>query len=151
MRAILPWLGWVLLSFGATLPGAATPPGDWYESLAKPAWTPPGWVFPLVWTTLYVLMGTAAWLVGRGAEGKRAALVAFGVQLALNAAWTPVFFGAHRIFLALLILGALWLMIVVTMIAFHRVNRVAAWLLVPYVVWVSLAAVLNFEIWRRNG
>ena len=65
MRTTLAWLGWVLLSFAATLPGAVSPPGDWYQSLAKPDWTPPGWVFPVVWTTLYVLMGTAAWMVWR--------------------------------------------------------------------------------------
>lgn len=160
MRATLAWLGWVLLAFSATVPGAATPPDAWYEGLAKPDWTPAGWVFPVVWTTLYALMGTAAWLVwreGRGeAEapgnpaGKRAALSLFVVQLALNAAWTPAFFGAHRIQLALWILAALWVAIAATLLAFRRVSSAAALLLVPYLVWVSVAAALNYQIWRLN-
>lgn len=154
MRGVLTWLGWVLLSFGAALPGAATPPGDWYEGLTKPSWTPPGWVFPVVWTTLYVAMGTAAWLVQRRArEGResRGPLAAFGLQLALNAAWTPVFFGAHRMLPALGILVALWLALLGTLLAFRRVSSTAAWLLAPYLVWVSVATVLNFEIWRLNS
>ena len=153
MRGILGWFGWVLLSFSATLPGAATPPGDWYQALAKPDWTPPGWVFPVVWTTLYVLMGTAAWIVwrrGREHGDTRGPLTVFVFQLALNAAWTPTFFGAHRILPALLIIVALWLAILVTMLAFRKVSPAATWLLAPYVVWVSIATVLNFEIWRLN-
>lgn len=154
MRGFLAWLGWVLLSFSATLPGASTPPGDWYDALAKPDWTPPGWVFPVVWTTLYALMGTAAWIVWRTAREKgeaRGPLTVFLLQLALNAAWTPTFFGAHRIFPALLILVALWLAIVGTMFAFRRVSVVATGLLAPYLLWVSLATVLNAEIWRLNA
>lgn len=154
MRVVLPWLGWVLLSFAATLPGAATPPDDWYQALAKPGWTPPGWVFPVVWTPLYVLMGTAAWMVWRAGKVKRAArgpLTVFMLQLSLNAAWTPTFFGAHRIFLALLIIAALWLAILWTMAEFRRVSAATAWLLAPYAIWVAIATVLNFEIWRLNA
>lgn len=153
MRAALPWLGWVLLSFSATLPGAVSPPDAWYEALAKPSWTPAGWVFPVVWTTLYVLMGTAAWIVWRKSKGTpnaRGPLLAFMVQLALNAAWTPTFFGAHRIFPALAIIVVLWLAILVTMLAFSKVSRAATLLLAPYLAWVSIATVLNFEIWRLN-
>ncbi len=154
MRGLLTWLGWVLLSFSAAVIGAATPPGDWYLTLAKPDWTPPGWVFPVVWTTLYVLMGTAAWIVwrkGKERSGTRGALSLFLLQLALNAAWTPTFFGAHRIFPALLVLAALWLAILATMLAFRKASVPAALLLAPYLVWVSIATVLNFEIWRLNA
>ena len=154
MRSVLPWLAFVLLSFGATIPGAASPPGEWYESLAKPTWTPPGWAFPVVWTTLYALMGTAAWLVWReraSKPGVTGALILFLVQLALNAAWTPIFFGAHHIQAALVVLLILWLAILATLVAFARVRPLAAWLLAPYLAWVTLAAALNFEIWRLNG
>ncbi len=153
MRKLLPWLGWVALSFSATLPGAVSPPGDWYEALTKPDWTPPGWVFPVVWSTLYLLMGTAAWVVwskGRDTPGRREALLAFVVQLVLNAAWTPTFFGAHLILPALVVITVLWLAILTTLIRFRRVSHIAALLLVPYLAWVSIAAVLNFEIWRLN-
>jgi tryptophan-rich sensory protein len=144
----------VLLAFAASLPGAAWPPGDWYESLAKPAWTPPGPAFPLVWTTLYALMGTAAWLVWRRPKetpGRRFALAAFLVQLALNAVWTPVFFGMHAMLAALAVIAALWLAILTTLFAFRPVSPPAAGLLVPYLLWVTLATALNFEIWRLNG
>jgi tryptophan-rich sensory protein len=154
MRKLLPWLGWVLLSFCAVLPGAMSPPGDWYETLAKPDWTPPGWVFPVVWTTLYFLMGTAAWMVWRKGREKgraRAALSLFVVQLALNAAWTPTFFGAHLILPALAVITVLWFAILATMLAFRRVSGVAALMLTPYLAWVSIATVLNFEIWRLNS
>ncbi len=156
MRNFLTWFGWVLLSFGATLPGAVAPPGAWYAALAKPDWTPPGWAFPVVWTTLYVLMGTAAWIVWRtsqkAAKGQgRRALILFVGQLLLNAAWTPVFFAARQILPALVLIAVLWGAILATTIAFRRVSGIAALLLVPYLVWVSIATVLNFEIWRLNS
>ena len=154
MRSLVHWVGWVLLSFGATVPGAFTPPGEWYAGIAKPDWTPPGWVFPVVWTTLYVLMGTAAWLVwreGKRGGGARAPLALFVFQLALNAAWTPVFFGAHEIFAAFVLIAVLWLAILATILAFRKRSGSAAILLLPYLAWVSIATVLNFQIWRLNG
>lgn len=154
MKNALAWLGWVLLSFATALPGSASPPGAWYEALVKPEWTPPGWAFPVVWTTLYVLMGTAAWIVwrrGTKEEGTRKALGLFVLQLVLNAAWTPTFFGARRIFLALALIGVLWLAILATTLAFRRVSGTAALLLVPYLVWVSIATALNYRIWRMNA
>lgn len=154
MRAFLAWLGWVALAFSATLPGAFSPPAEWYQTLDKPAWTPPGWAFPVVWTTLYLLMGTAAWLVWRESnrdKPTRGPLGVFLVQLALNAAWTPIFFGAHRIFPALVVIVALWLAILATILAFRKTSTTASWLLAPYLAWVSLATVLNYEIWRLNS
>jgi len=141
------WLAFVAVSFLAALPGAFWPPGAWYESLSKPPWTPPDWVFGPVWSTLYVLMGTAAWMVWR----KRGPLTPFFVQLALNAAWTPLFFGLHAMLLAFVCIVALGGAIVATMAAFRRVDGRAGALLAPYLLWVSLAGALNFELWRLNS
>jgi tryptophan-rich sensory protein len=127
-------------------------PGEWYASLKKPSWNPPGWVFGPVWTTLYVMMAVAAWLVWKrgGFSSQRPALVLFLAQLALNAAWTPLFFGLHRPGLAFAEILLLWLAIAAALAAFRPVSRAAAWLLTPYLAWVSFAAVLNFALWRLN-
>lgn len=154
MRAFLCWIAWVLIAFAAAVPGAVSPPGEWYASIAKPEWTPPGWVFPVVWTTLYVCMGTAAWLVQRAGrvDGRaRGPLALFVLQLALNAAWSPVFFGMHAIGVALILIVVLWFAIAATTVAFRKVSAPAAMLFVPYLAWVSLATVLNFQIWRLNA
>jgi translocator protein len=149
------WVGlvvWVGLAFSASLAGAAFSPGNWYADLDKPAFNPPGWVFGPVWTLLYVMMGTSAWLVWRKA-GFRAARIALGlylIQLALNAAWTPVFFGAQRPDLAFIVIVALWLAVAATIAAFKRHSLAAMLLLVPYIAWVSFAAVLNFTLWQLN-
>jgi benzodiazapine receptor len=125
----------------------------WYEAIAKPVFTPPGWVFGPVWTVLYLLMGVAAFLVwqrGLGSRLVRIALLWFLIQLAINAGWTPVFFGLHRIGWALLVIVLLWIAIIVTMYHFFQVSTWAGWLLVPYLLWVSFAAVLNASIWHLN-
>jgi translocator protein len=148
------WLGgWLLLCFAAAAFGGLFMPGEWYASLKKPSWNPPGWVFGPVWTTLYVMMAVAAWLVWKrgGFSAQRPALVLFLVQLALNAAWTPLFFGLHRPGLAFAEMLLLWLAIAATLAAFRRVSRVAAWLLAPYLAWVSFAAALNLGLWRLNS
>jgi tryptophan-rich sensory protein len=139
----------VLVTFCASLAGMAAPPGDWYASLAKPAWNPPGWIFGPVWTALYLMMAVAAWLVWRR-EGWRSAVWWYFLQLALNAAWTPVFFGAQRIGWALVVMVALWLAILATLRAFLRVSRPAGLLLFPYLGWVTFAMFLNFTLWRMN-
>jgi tryptophan-rich sensory protein len=128
-------------------------PGTWYASLAKPSWTPPGWVFGPVWTLLYASMAVAAWLVwrGNGWSGARLPLALFGVQLALNAAWTPVFFGLHRPGLAFAEICALLAAIVATVAAFFVRKPAAGALMLPYLAWVGFAASLNFAIWRMNG
>ena len=150
------WLGlagWVLLAFLAALPGALVSTGPEYQELAQPSWAPPSWVFGPVWSVLYASMGTAAWLVWkeRGFSGAVVALSLFVLQLALNAAWTPVFFGAGLRGWAFVILCALWCALVATTVVFWRRRRLAGVLLVPYLVWVSFAAVLNAAIWRLNG
>jgi len=141
--------GLILITFCAPLAGMISPPGDWYASLNKPSWNPPGWIFGPVWTSLYLLMAVAAWLVWKP-EGWRRAMVSYFLQLGLNAAWTPIFFGAHEPGWALVDIVALWLAILVTALCFYRVSKTAAWMLAPYLAWVSFAAFLNFTIWRMN-
>ena len=127
--------------------------GQWYATLAKPAWTPPNWVFGPVWSLLYLAMAVAAWLVWRrvGFPHASSALNLFAVQLVLNICWSAIFFGAHRPGLAFAEILLLWLAILATMVAFRPLSRAAAWLLVPYLFWVAYAAVLNFSIWRLNA
>lgn len=125
----------------------------WYASLVKPEFSPPNWIFAPVWTTLYLLMGIAAFLVWRNgspASAVRKALAAFWVQLGLNAAWSILFFGLKSPILGLACIAALWLAIAVTISRFAPLSRVAAWLMAPYLAWVSFAAALNFEIYRLN-
>lgn len=144
---------WAVLPFLAALGGAAFPPDAWFAALAKPSWQPPNWLFGPVWTTLYLMMGIAAGLVWlRGpSPAVRSALIAFGAQLVLNALWTPVFFGAQALGAALLVIVVLWLAIVLTILHFWRVQRLAAMLLVPYLAWVSFASVLNAALLRINA
>lgn len=126
----------------------------WYASLQKPSFRPPDWVFGPVWTILYLLMGIAVFLVltkGFSQPAVRSAVVAFIVQLVLNAAWSFLFFGLRSPLLGLIDILLLWAAIVVTMYLFWGVSRPAAVLMVPYILWVSFAAVLNFSIWRRNS
>ncbi len=127
-------------------------PGDWYAALEKPSWNPPGWIFGPVWSALYVMMAVAAWLVWKqgGFATQRKALGMFVAQLLLNALWTPLFFGMHLPGVAFAEILLLWLAIAVTLILFRSVNRTAAWLLFPYLAWVSFAAVLNGVLWRMN-
>jgi len=152
MRRWLALAGWLLLCFAAASMGALFMPGEWYAALNKPAWNPPGWIFGPVWTALYIMMAVAAWLVWRqgGWSKQRKPLLRFLGQLALNALWTPLFFGLHWPGVAFLEIILLWLAIAWTIAAFWCVQRAAAWLLAPYLAWVSFAAVLNGALWRLN-
>ncbi|MCX6981866.1 MAG: tryptophan-rich sensory protein [Verrucomicrobia bacterium] len=152
-KMILGLCGWLLLCFAAASPGAVFMPGEWFAALKKPSWNPPSWVFGPVWTALYAMMAAAAWLVWQrgGWKEQRKPLLIFLAQLALNAVWTPLFFGLHRPGVAFAEIVLLWLAIVATLVAFRPVNRTAAWLLVPYLAWVSFAAVLNGTLWRLNA
>jgi len=151
-RTILGLCGWQLACFVAAAMGGWFMSGDWYASLKKPSWNPPGWIFGPVWTALYTMMAVAAWLVWRqGGWGKqRKPLLIFLTQLALNAAWTPLFFGLHWLGVAFTEIILLWLAIAWTIAAFWRMHRAAAWLLAPYLAWVGFAASLNFTLWRLN-
>lgn len=150
---ILTLACWLALCFIPALLGVAFGPGEWYAALAKPSWNPPGWVFGPVWTTLYAMMAVAAWRVWRrgGFAAQRRALGLFLVQLTLNAAWSPLFFGLKRPDLAFAEILVLALFIVLTIRAFRAVDCPAAGLLVPYLAWVCFAAVLNGTLWRLNA
>lgn len=125
---------------------------QWYPSLDKPAWTPPDGVFAPVWTALYLSMAIAAWMVWLRHPSREVALALrlFAVQLVLNVAWSALFFGLRSPAAGLAGIVLLWCAILATSVAFHRVASIAGWILVPYLVWVSFAAALNFAVWRLN-
>lgn len=139
-------------AFATSLTGIQASPGAWYAALDKPFFTPPPWLFGPIWTTLYALMGIAAWRVWRvaGMSRARVALGLFVAQLLVNASWSPIFFGLHRMDLAFPVILGLLALIVATIAAFAKHDRVAAWLLAPYVAWVSLASALNLALWMMN-
>jgi len=153
MRAPLALVGWIALALSASTTAVFVSTEGWYTALNKPSWNPPPWIFGPVWTMLYIAMGVSAWLVWRngGWSQQRRPLTLFLVQWALNALWTPLFFGLHRIDLAAVEIVVLWLAIVATIASFARVSRPAAWLLAPYLAWVSFATFLTFTLWRLNG
>ena len=151
-RKAIGLAGWLLVSFAAAWIGSRYMPGEWYASLAKPAWNPPSAVFAPVWTVLYVLMGVAAWLVWKraGFRGAGVALTLFIVQLVFNALWSYLFFGLHDISAAFVDIVVLWAAILVVTVLFWRKVRTAGILMLPYLVWVGFASVLNFTLWRMN-
>ncbi len=142
----------MLLTFAAAAVGGLFTPGEWYAQIKKPTWNPPSWIFGPVWTVLYTMMAVAAWLVWRhnGWTTQLRALGWFLVQLGLNALWSPLFFGLNNLGLAFAEIVLLWLAILVTFRAFSSANRFAGALLLPYLAWVSFAAVLNFTLWQLN-
>jgi len=126
---------------------------NWYAGLVKPALNPPSWVFGPAWTTLYALMGIAAFLIWKSGWDKKEvkkALGVFGIQLVLNALWSIIFFGLHSPGWALVDIIALWFAIVWTMVVFYKISKPAAYLLVPYILWVSFVSYLNYSIWMLN-
>jgi benzodiazapine receptor len=150
---VLSLLVFFVLCFAvAGLGSLATTPNipTWYATLNKPSWNPPNWLFGPVWTFLYAMMAVAGWLVWKRV-GWATAIICFAVQLALNLAWSFIFFGAHQTGLAFLEIILLWLAILATIISFFPVSKTAAALLIPYLLWVSFAAILNFTIWRLNS
>ena len=151
-RAILSYLGFVLVVFLAPATGAFSSPGDWYAGLQKPSWNPPSWIFGPVWTMLYFLIATSGWLIWRQGRfaANRVVFACFLAQLILNAAWTPTFFGMHAIGPALVVIVCMWCAILATVVAAWRKHRMAALLLLPYLAWVSFAMALNFTLWRLN-
>jgi translocator protein len=144
----------LLVVFGiATLGGFLTnlSVATWYPSLEKPSWTPSGATIGAVWTILYTFMGIAAWIVWRSGSGvQQRPLGIYALQLVLNAGWSALFFGLRSPGLALLELGILWLAILATSVTFWKVSKLAALLMVPYLIWVSFAGVLNALIWKIN-
>lgn len=123
----------------------------WYREINRPSWTPPNWVFGPVWTALYVMMSVSAWLVWRQREKpKKTALVVFGAQLILNGLWSLLFFGMKNPVLGFVDIVGLWIAILITIIMFFRISKLAGWLLIPYLIWVSYASSLNLGIILLN-
>jgi tryptophan-rich sensory protein len=149
MKSVLSLVVFLALVAAAALTGMQYLPGAWYEALAKPEWTPPNWLFPPVWTVLYIMIAVAGWRVYEK-QGVGQALLVWIVSLQLNAAWSVFMFREHQIGLAAGDITALWLSIVAFIAVTWNSNRLASLLFVPYLVWVSYAAALNFAIWQLN-
>lgn len=141
-----------LANFAAACSGAFFKPGDWYFALRKPPWQPPGWLFAPAWTILYGMNATAGWFAWQAAGPGEATLpmIVYAVQLIFNAAWSALFFGMKRMDLAMGDVIALWLSVAATALVFYPLDATAAWLLIPYLAWVSFAGLLNFTVWRLN-
>ncbi|MCY4153256.1 MAG: tryptophan-rich sensory protein [Aestuariivita sp.] len=146
---------WILFAIflcacvGAGATGGLFPPDEWYRRLKKPTWTPPDWVFPVTWFVLYVCMALAAARVAQ-LPGNGFALAFWALQIALNALWTPVFFGRRKIRMGMAVVMMLWLSVAGTLITMWQIDFVAGILFVPYLIWVTIAAALNAEVWRLN-
>lgn len=152
IASLIGLAGFIVACFLAAATGAWFRPGEWYERLRKPSWRPPNGVFAPVWTVLYVMIAVAGWLVWReaGLAGAVVPLAFYALQLVLNAAWTPLFFGLRRPDLGFADIVLVWASILATIVLFYPVHAGAALLLVPYLAWVTFAAALNFAIWRLN-
>lgn len=152
LQSLLGLLGWIGVCFLPSLTAIFVSVDGWYSTIQKPTWNPPSWLFGPVWTTLYLLMGISAWLVWRtgGWERNSVALSLFCIQLVLNAAWTPLFFGAHQLGWAFTELCVLCGLVAATIFHFISIHKVAAALLIPYLCWISFAAFLNFTVWQMN-
>ena len=149
-----------ILSFGAFLAicvlaassGAIFKPDFWYESLQKPSWCPPNWLFPAAWSFLYVTIALAGWWVWRvaGFKGAELAFAIFGAHLVLNFSWSVIFFGLKRMDWAFYEIVLFWLTLVATIVLFYEITRIAAYLLLPYLVWATFAGALNYAVWQKN-
>ena len=134
---------------GAAATGAMFQPGAWYDALQKPSWTPLNWLFPVAWTTLYLLMSLSAMRVAQLPDAGQA-LAFWAMQIAFNTLWTPVFFGLRRMRAALVVMVFLWVSVAATTVTFWQVDWLAGLMFLPYLVWVSVAGALNFSVLRLN-
>ena len=153
IASIIGFACFIAACFLAALQGALFRPGDWYEQLKKPSWRPANRLFAPVWTVLYLMIAVAGWLIWRkaGFAGAGLPLAVYALQLILNAAWSPLFFGLHRPDLAFIDIVLVWVSIIATIVLFYPIHVVAALLLVPYLAWVTFATALNFAVWRLNS
>ena len=142
----------IAISMFAAVPGSVFHPDEWYFSLEKPIFNPPSWIFSPVWLTLYILIGISLYKIWKNKRNRlyQTALRYFALQWVLNAIWSPLFFGAEAPGIAFFTILLLWIFILVTIRYFYRINKSAAYLLIPYLLWVTFATLLNFEIWRLN-
>ena len=156
IKNIAGWFGWIAVCFLASAIGSAFTYSQipiWYASLIKSPLNPPNWVFGPVWTLLYTMMATAAFLVWqKGWKNKNVneALKIFLAQLIFNTCWSILFFGQHALLSAFFLILSLWLLILLTTMKFFRISKAAGWLMVPYLLWVSFASYLNFAVWLLN-
>ena len=142
----------LLLGFLSARSVPAGSANRWYVALAKPALTPPDWVFPVAWSILYILSGLALAMIlnARGARGRAVAIILFALQFFLNLAWQPTFFGGHLVLLALVVILGMLVLGIATTMAFGRIRTGAAWLMLPYLVWIGFAGVLTWRIGQMN-
>ncbi|WP_122663341.1 tryptophan-rich sensory protein TspO [Pseudomonas viridiflava] len=139
----------LLACCAAAATGIIFKPGAWYESLQKPGFTPPNWAFPVAWTTIYLLLAWAGYRLTL-LPGSETVLALWAAQIALNTLWTPVFFGANRIAVAMVILILLWLVVATMVVMALQLDIITGLILLPYLAWLSVAAALNFSILRHN-
>ena len=139
----------LLACVGAGTTGAVFKPGSWYAALEKPSWTPPDWVFPVVWTSIYVLISFAGARVAV-LDGNAFAMAFWAMQAAFATVWTPIFFGLRRMKGALLVMAPLWLSVAGATFTHFQLDLWAGLAFMPYLIWVSVAAALNFSVWRMN-
>lgn len=133
----------------AATSGALIQPGTWYDALNKPSWTPPRWVFPVAWTSLYLLMSLAGMRIAQSA-GNGQATALWSLQIAFNTLWTPVYFGLHRIRAAMVVMVCLWLSVGLATFSFFFVDFWAGVMFLPYLLWVTIAGALNYSTLRLN-
>jgi len=150
-RTLPSLIAFLAATFLVAALGAQFTPGEWYASLVKPAFNPPNWIFAPVWSVLYAMMAVAAWLVWCETQTLGRPIILWFVQLVLNATWSWLFFGLERPDLAAVEILVLLGVILALAAAFFRIHRLAGWLLVPYIAWVSFASVLNIALWRLNA
>ena len=150
ITTVLGLAGFVAAAGAAASSGAAFKPDEWYLTLRKPGWTPPPWVFPVVWTPLYIMIAVSGWLAWRAGGLATVPFAFYAAQLVFNAAWSGFFFGMRRADLAFVDLVLMWFAILATLVGFAHVSQAAAWLLAPYLAWVSIAGALNLSVWRLN-
>lgn len=144
----------VAMNFAAALSGAVFSPGEWFKRLEKPSWQPPNWAFPLVWSILYLLNAVAGWFVWEAAGGTVAGQFALAVyvgSLLLNAGWSAIFFGMRKIAIATVEAGLLWLSVLLQIVLFYNLDAAAGLMLIPYLVWVTIAVALSAKMWQLNG
>ncbi|MBA1228194.1 tryptophan-rich sensory protein [Pseudomonas viridiflava] len=139
----------LLACAAAASTGIMFKPGQWYESLTKPSFTPPNWLFPVAWTIIYLLLAWAGYRLSL-MPGSQEALALWAAQIALNTLWTPVFFGAHKLFAGMVIITVLWLVVATLLVMALRLDVLTGLMLFPYLLWLCVAAALNFSILRNN-
>ena len=152
LNKLLPVILWIFISFIPAIVGGFFKPGSWYLEIIKPEWTPPGWIFGPVWFLLYLIMGISASIIWKlkNTYNIMLPIVFFIIQLILNALWSWIFFGRHELLYSVIDIVVLLIMIIVTIILFYRINKKAGLILLPYLLWVGFATVLNYNIWLLN-